>query len=119
MASQESQPPTPQKDMTSTSLKRLTGLLTFFLLVLLAGAAPAFAASAAKPAGGAAIGQIIIANLMAGGASAVLLWLAMGHRSGKVPYLGRAAAFTERVSGLPGWAALPSAVSTASLMVAL
>jgi hypothetical protein len=105
--------------MTSTSLKRLTGLLTFFLLVLLAGAAPAFAATASKPAGGAAIDQIIIANLMAGGASAVLLWLVMGHRSGKVPYLGRAAAFTERVSGLPGWAALPSAVSTASLMVAL
>jgi hypothetical protein len=105
--------------MTSTSLKRLTGLLAFFLVVLLAGAAPAFAGTDAKPAGGAAIGQIIIANLMAGGASAVLLWLAMGHRSGKVPYLGRAAAFTERVSGLPGWAALPSVVSTASLMVAL
>src|SRR2546421_9242135 len=72
-----------------------------------------------KPAGGAALDQIIIANLMAGGASAVLLWLVLGHRSGRVPYLGRAADLTERVSGLPGWAALPSVVSTASLGVAL
>ena len=43
----------------------------------------------------------------------------MGHRSGKVPYLGRAANFTERASGLPGWAALPAALALVSLLVAL
>src|SRR2546426_2862585 len=43
----------------------------------------------------------------------------MGPRSGKVPYLGRAADFTERLSGLPGWAALPSALAASSLLVAL
>src|SRR4051794_21781833 len=43
----------------------------------------------------------------------------MGHRSGKVPYLGRAAALAERLSGLPGWAALPAAVALVSLLVAL
>ena len=36
-----------------------------------------------------------------------------------MPYLGRAAGFSERVSGLPGWAALPSAVAAVSLVVAL
>src|SRR5256885_10681624 len=105
--------------MYSIPLKRLSGLFAFFLFVLLATAGPAFAGTETKPAGGAAIDQIIIANLMAGGASAVLLWLVLGHRSGRVPYLGRAADFTERVSGLPGWAALPSVVATGSLMVAL
>jgi hypothetical protein len=75
--------------------------------------------AAGEPAGGAALDQVAIAT---GGAlvlSAAIAWLGMGHRSGRVPYLGRAASFTERVSGLPGWAALPTAVSAASLLVAL
>jgi hypothetical protein len=72
-----------------------------------------------EPAGGAAFGQVAIAT---GGAlvlCAAISWLGMGHRSGKVPYLGRAADLTERASGLPGWAALPSALAAASLLVAL
>src|SRR2546421_9117912 len=72
-----------------------------------------------KPAGGAALDQIIIANLMAGTASALLLWLVIGHRSGKRSHLARAAAYTERVSGMPGWASLPLAVAMSSLLVAL
>jgi hypothetical protein len=72
-----------------------------------------------KPAGGAAVDQILIANAMAITASLLLAWLVLGHRSGRRPYLGRAAAYTERVSGLPGWAALPSAIATVSLLVAL
>ena len=75
--------------------------------------------AAGEPAGGAAVDQVAIAT---GGAlllSAAIAWLGMGHRSGKVPYLGRAAHFTERVSGLPGWAALPSALAAVSLLVAL
>ena len=75
--------------------------------------------AAADPAGGAALDQILIANAMAIGASAVLAWLVLGHRSGRRPYLARAANYSERVSGLPGWAALPSALATASLIVAL
>ena len=61
-----------------------------------------------EPAGGAAIGQVVIATGAALVLIAALSWLVMGHRSGKVPYLGRAADLAERVSGLPGWAALPS-----------
>jgi predicted lipid-binding transport protein (Tim44 family) len=75
--------------------------------------------AAAKPAGGAAIDQLIIANVMAIVASGALLWLVLGHRSGRRPYLAEAAAFTERRSGIPGWVALPSLISMISLLVAL
>ena len=75
--------------------------------------------AAANPAGGAAIGQILIANAMAIVASGALLWLVMGHRYGRRQHLARAAAWAERGTGLPGWAALPSAIATVSLTVAL
>ncbi|MEK6252555.1 MAG: hypothetical protein AABM43_11535 [Actinomycetota bacterium] len=75
--------------------------------------------AAANPAGGAAIGQILIANAMAITASGALLWLVMGHRSGRRQHLARAAAWAERGTGLPGWAALPSALAMVSLLVAL
>ena len=74
---------------------------------------------AAKPAGGAALDQVAIATVGATIATVVLLWLCMGHRSGKVPYLGRIAAFFERVTGLPGWAAVPVGLAGGSLLVAL
>src|SRR3954463_16133084 len=76
-------------------------------------------AGTGDPAGGAAISQILIANLMAISASGLLAWLVLGHRSGSPPYLGGAAAASERLTGLPGWAALPSIVATGSLLVAL
>jgi hypothetical protein len=72
-----------------------------------------------EPAGGAAIDQVVIATLAAGVGFSILAWLVMGHRSGRVSHLGRAAAFSERVSSLPGWAALPSGVAAVSLLVAL
>jgi hypothetical protein len=74
---------------------------------------------AAKPAGGAALDQVAIATVGATIATAVLLWLCMGHRSGKVPWLTRVSETSERISGLPGWAALPSGLSAVSLLVAL
>jgi hypothetical protein len=75
--------------------------------------------AAGEPAGGAALDQVAIATGAALLLSAAISWLGMGHRSGRVPYLGRAADFTERLSGLPGWAALPSALAASSLLVAL
>jgi hypothetical protein len=42
-----------------------------------------------------------------------------GHRSGRVRVLGRLGGFAARVSGLPEWAALPSAVLAASLLTAV
>src|SRR4051812_15973509 len=75
--------------------------------------------AASEPAGGAALDQVAIATGAALVLSAAIAWLGMGHRSGRVPYLGRAADVTERISGLPGWAALPAALAFASLLVAL
>src|SRR5687767_9445889 len=85
--------------------------MDFSLLAQAAGGSP--------PAGGAAIGQITIATVAASVVTAILLWLGMGHRSGKVKILGRIAAFSERVSGIPAWAAIPGAMIGVSLLVAL
>jgi hypothetical protein len=77
------------------------------------------AADGSEPAGGAAIGEVILATGGAIVATTVLLVLGMGHRSGKVKLLGNLAAFSERVSGLPGWAALPVGLATGSLLTAV
>src|SRR5215217_6081064 len=77
------------------------------------------AAASSPPAGGAAIGQIVIATTAAAVVTAVLLYVGMGHRSGKVALLSRVGAYSERVSGLPSWAAIPAATITGSLLVAL
>ncbi|HYY74638.1 MAG TPA: hypothetical protein VE662_07410 [Solirubrobacterales bacterium] len=73
----------------------------------------------AEPAGGAALNQIVIATAGAIVALATLAWLCRGHRSGRLAHLSRAAELAERISGLPGWAALPSALAAVSLLVAL
>jgi hypothetical protein len=77
------------------------------------------AAQAAPPAGGAEPVQIAIATTAAALLTAALLYLGLGHRSGRTQVLARLAARAERTSGLPGWAALPSGIATASLLVAL
>jgi hypothetical protein len=43
----------------------------------------------------------------------------MAHRSGRGTALAKASAFSSKVSGLPGWAALPSGIAAISLQVAL
>ena len=77
------------------------------------------AAGASPPAGGAAVGQIVIATTAASVVTAGLLYLGMGHRSGKVALLGKLGAFSERVSGLKSWAAIPAATITGALIIAL
>ncbi len=76
-------------------------------------------AQGTQPAGGAAIGEIILATAAASVLTVALLVLGMGHRSGRVPFLGRFAAWSERISGLPGWAALPAGIATFSLVTAV
>ena len=73
----------------------------------------------AKPAGGAEITQIVIATADAMIVTTALLVLGFGHRSGRVPLLDRWGRFSERVSGLPAWAALPSGLAAASLITAV
>jgi hypothetical protein len=89
-----------------------TGLLA--LLPATAGAQ-----SSAPPAGGAAIAEIAIATVSAMTITAILLTLGFGHRSGRIGLLGRVANASERWSGVPGWASLPSAIATASLVTAV
>lgn len=76
------------------------------------------AAGEAPPAGGAAIGEVIGATAAALLLTAALLYFGLGHRSGRVPWLGRLAAFSERVSGLPTWAALPAGIAAGALLLA-
>src|SRR5829696_6009987 len=73
----------------------------------------------AKPAGGAALDQVVIATAGAGIAIAAMLYLITRHRSRGDGALTRLAAGAERMSALPGWAALPSAIAGASLITAL
>src|SRR5829696_6953001 len=77
------------------------------------------ASTAAKPAGGAATGEVIGATAGAALATTILFGLAIGHRSGRVKLLGRAADRAARMSGLPAWAALPSGILAAALIIAL
>src|SRR3954453_22291621 len=75
--------------------------------------------AAAKPAGGAALDQVAIATGAALFVTVTLLWLGLGHRSGKVGILGRLGKFSQHVSGLPAWAAIPSGIIVVSLVTAL
>ncbi len=72
-----------------------------------------------EPAGGAAVGEILIATGGASVVTTVLLVLGIGHRNGKIGVLGSLGNLGARLSGLPAWAALPSALAAASLLVAV
>jgi hypothetical protein len=75
--------------------------------------------SSTKPAGGAAIDQIVIATVAAMIVTGALLYVGIGHRNGKVKLLARLGDYSERISGLPAWAAVPAGMIVASLIVAL
>ncbi|GAA1863492.1 hypothetical protein GCM10009736_33370 [Actinomadura bangladeshensis] len=74
-----------------------------------------------RPAGGAALDQILIASTGAAALTAVLLVFGWGHRTGRISALARLARAAERGPGrgTPGWTALPLMVAMASLLVAL
>ena len=76
-------------------------------------------AASSPSAGGAAIDQVIIATVGAMLATGALLVLGIGYRTGRFGLLGWAADHSARISGLPAWAALPSAVSAGALVIAL
>ncbi len=72
-----------------------------------------------EPAGGAALGEAIGATAAATVATALIAVLIAGHRSGRITWLARAGQVSERVSGLPAWAALPSLLLSGSLLTAV
>src|SRR6187551_1801697 len=74
---------------------------------------------AAKPAGGAATGEVVLATTFAMLATSVLLVLGILHRSGRTQLLRRLGEKAARQTGLPPWAALPSQLAAVSLLIAL
>ena len=89
------------------------------LIGSLSAAPAALANGKSAPAGGAAIGQVIIATAGAMVLTAVMLILVAGHRTGRLPVFSRLADLSERVSGLSGWAALPGIFLVGALMIAV
>jgi hypothetical protein len=88
-------------------------------LVLMALPDAALAAGDAKPAGGAALGEIALATAGASLITMALFWLGWAHRTGRTQILRRPAEATARTVGLPVWAALPTQVASVALLVAL
>jgi hypothetical protein len=74
--------------------------------------------AAGEPAGGAPVQDLAPAALVGGLLTAVVLAAGLGHRTGKVKFIGRAAALAEKVIPVPGWAALPVLVTLGSLGIA-
>lgn len=70
-------------------------------------------------AGGAPLADLIGGTIVGG--ALMLIAFAIGglHRSRRIKWLGALAAYSERVSGLPRWSALPAAIGGASLQLAL
>ncbi len=85
----------------------------------LAAPGGALAAGGQPPAAGAGIDQVIGATAGATIATLILLWVISAHRSGRIAWLGRAAALSERLTGLPSWASIPASVLGGSLLVAV
>ncbi|MCW2599213.1 MAG: hypothetical protein JWM02_1042 [Frankiales bacterium] len=71
-----------------------------------------------KPARGVDLAQVLpVTAVLAIVAVAVLVLCAL-YRRGRLPLLERAAAWSERESGLPAWASVPAIVSSLSLFLA-
>src|SRR3954467_1124832 len=82
-------------------------------------AAPVASAPSQPPAAGAGLDQVALATGMAAVATAILLWICMSHRSGRIKWLGRLAAFAEKETGTAGWSSLPGAMLGISLLTAV
>jgi hypothetical protein len=77
------------------------------------------AAVSQPPARGAALSDLVALTVVFAVAGALLLAVSVGHRRQRIHFLERLGALSERVSGLPSWAALPNAVAATSLLVAV
>ena len=72
-----------------------------------------------SPAGGAAIGEVLLATGGAMIATIALVALGFAHRAGRTDLLRRLSNFAAKDTGLAPWAALPVIIATISLIVAL
>ena len=71
-----------------------------------------------KPARGVDLAQVLPVTLALIVAAVAVLALCVLYRRGRLPSLERAAAWSERESGLPAWASVPAIVSSLSLLTA-
>ena len=71
------------------------------------------------PAGGAEIGEVIIASAMGLVATLAVLVPVILYRAGRFPALERLANWVGRLTGLPGWAAFPLAIQGGALIIAV
>src|SRR3954452_9538377 len=71
------------------------------------------------PAGGAATSDVIYATAGAAVVTVLLLGPILLYKQGRFPALGRMAALAERVTKLPGWAALPGTFLALTLLIAV
>jgi hypothetical protein len=81
--------------------------------------APAASASSQPPAAGAGLDQVALATGMAAVATAILLWICISHRNGRIKWVGKLADFAERETGVAGWSSLPGAFLGISLLTAV
>jgi hypothetical protein len=72
-----------------------------------------------RPAGGAAIGEVILATAIGLGLTALLLGLVFLHRTRRSTVLTRIGTRLGTATGVPAWVALPTVLTTISLLVAL
>ena len=72
-----------------------------------------------RPAGGAALGEVILATGIGLGLTAVLLGLVFLHRTRRSAVLTRIGTRLGTATGVPPWVALPIVLTTTSLLVAL
>jgi hypothetical protein len=75
--------------------------------------------AAAPSAGGGEVLQIVIGTLGGMVAAGVAAWVIVGHRDGRIQLLRKLGAFGERVSGLPGWVAVPMSIHAGGLLIAV
>jgi hypothetical protein len=87
--------------------------------VLAAWPAQALAQGKAAPAGGAALGEVVLASALGLVGTVVVLGPVVLYRLDRLPALGRLADRVGRRAGLPGWAAFPLALQGGALMVAV
>lgn len=72
-----------------------------------------------KPAGGASLGQVLLATAFGLVLTAALLYLVYLHRTRRTTVLTRLGERLGRATGAPPWVALPTLLATTSLLVAL
>src|SRR5918999_1288302 len=77
------------------------------------------AQSTDSPAGGAPTSEAVIATAGAIVVTILILGPVIAYKYGRFPALGKLSDLAERVTGLPGWAALPGTFLAVTLLIAV